>query len=435
MALHPIKVDAAGGEYMDAVVVKEWLKTPGDRVARGELVVVVETAKAATEVEAETDGWLAAIHVAEGAEAPVGDVLGLIADSAAEAAPAAPRSEASAGTTEAQSPAAFPSAASPSAAADPRVVASPLARRLARAKGVSLADLTGTGPRGRIKARDVEAAATRQGAASAPAAQPPAERFGGEAPAPLSAPVLATGRAAPLVLLHGFGADRTSWHAVRGLLPSAVPTIAPDLPGHGKRAGMRAVSLDAIADNLADRLEGEGLDEIHLAGHSLGGAAAIALAARGRLVVRSLALLAPAGLGAAIHAGFISGLVDAETPEALGVWLAEMVAAPERLPDGFAAAALSAIARHGSREPMRMMARNLFPDGRAAFNVTDALARLEMPLRAVFGREDRIVGVPDIAALPPHAACHVLDGVGHVPQLEAPALTARLLTETVRSAG
>ena len=81
MTTHPISIDSAGGEYMETVLVIAWAMKSGDPVKTGDLLVTVETAKAATEIEADRDGWLAEIFFAEGQEAPVGAVLGTIADS------------------------------------------------------------------------------------------------------------------------------------------------------------------------------------------------------------------------------------------------------------------------------------------------------------------------------------------------------------------
>lgn len=446
MALIPIRIDSAGGEYMETVVVLDWAAAPGDAVRAGQVIVTVETAKAATEIEAESDGFLAEIRFAQGQEAPIGAVLGMISDQppvpaampdappiAMPDAPPAALSAVAPAAMPAVAPAAMPDAA-PAQAGTPRwvagalpagarVVASPLARRIAAAAGVSSAGVSGTGPGGRIKRRDVDAAlkASRARPAATPTAMQAAAPGGGVA-------------AVPLVLLHGFGADQTSWRQVLPLLPAEMPTFTPDLPGHGARAAEPALSLDDLALAMSDRLEAAGIAACHLVGHSLGGAVALALTSLGRVAVRSLTLLAPAGLGPEINGGFVTGLVTATTAEALGPWLNLMVGDPAALPQGYARAAARQMDRTGARPALAAMAAALFPNGAQAFDVTRALASVEAPVRLLWGRADAVMPPAHAARAPAQCAVHLLPGVGHVPQIERPALTARLIVQTIRSA-
>lgn len=426
MTTFPIRLDSAGGEYMEDVLVVGWAAEPGDAVKAGQLLVTVETAKAATEIEAERDGWLAEIFYPAGQEAPVGVVLGTLAD--APLASAAPLVDIpSREVPSPEAPAAYTVGTSAAAPASARRVASPLARRAAQAAGLDLAEIRGTGPNGRIKQRDVLARLAARDAVPASATA---------VPVPGSTPA---GRPDPVVLLHGFGADRSSWRQVTPLLAAALPAgtelLTLDLPGHGREVGRAAASIEAIALDLSTRLDSAGIERAHLVGHSLGGAAAIALSALGRLAVRSLTLIAPGGLGPEINAGFLAGLAEAATPEALGRWLTEMVGDPAALPAGFARAAFAQREQAGSRAALALLAGQLFAGGTQGFDLGAELARVTAPTRLIWGRADRILPAAHAARAPGFAALHLLEGIGHVPQLEDPALTARLIAETVRSAG
>lgn len=153
------------GLTMTEGTVTEWHVKPGQAFAAGDLLFTVETEKVANEVEAETDGVLGEILVAEGETAPVGVPIARLGGGGSDAPPApAPEVEA----------APSPKVEAPVVEAKAtcgRVIATPLARRLAKQAGVDLGQISGSGPRGRIKAADVKAAAK---AAPAPAAPPPA---------------------------------------------------------------------------------------------------------------------------------------------------------------------------------------------------------------------------------------------------------------------
>ena len=184
MATHDIFMPALSSTMTEGKIV-EWLKQPGDKVARGESVLVVESDKADMDVESFQDGFLAAVLMPAGSTAPVGETIGLIVETEAEIAdakakaPAAPAAAAAPAPTPAPTSAAVPAptpspAATPSPAPAPapsatpvvaapvvndgRIVASPRAKKLASQMGVDLATVRGSGPHGRIQAEDVEQA-------------------------------------------------------------------------------------------------------------------------------------------------------------------------------------------------------------------------------------------------------------------------------------
>jgi pyruvate dehydrogenase E2 component (dihydrolipoamide acetyltransferase) len=186
------------GQGMESGTIVRWLKTEGDAVSKGEPLYELDTDKVTQEVEAESDGVLLKIVVADG-EVDVGttvaiigaqdeDVSTILADAqggnggAPAAAPEAAEPKQPAEAPEAArepvvegEPAPDPQeqAQAPARAEGERVKASPLARRIARERGVELAQVAGTGPEGRVIAEDVEKAALRP--AGAPAAPPTAE--------------------------------------------------------------------------------------------------------------------------------------------------------------------------------------------------------------------------------------------------------------------
>ena len=208
MATHDIFMPALSSTMTEGKIV-EWLKKPGDKVGRGESVLVVESDKADMDVESFNEGYLAAVLMPAGSTAPVGETIGLIVETEAEIAeaqaksggsggaapqaPAAPSTPASAPAAPSAPPAPTQQAPAPSVPApapaapapvvnDGRLVASPRAKKLASQMGVNLATVRGSGPNGRIQAEDVERAAGRpvtpprvgEGTAAAPGAAPAA---------------------------------------------------------------------------------------------------------------------------------------------------------------------------------------------------------------------------------------------------------------------
>ena len=176
------------GQGMESGVIVRWLKSEGDAVKKGEPLYELDTDTVTQEVEAEVDGRLVQIVVPEG-EIEVGATVAIIeSDGAAERADAASaRESVETGVPEKPEPVAEVKSPGeePAGTSSPRppegraqaarVKASPLARRIARERGVELESLQGTGPEGRILAEDVERAAAAGPPSPAPVAMPQAE--------------------------------------------------------------------------------------------------------------------------------------------------------------------------------------------------------------------------------------------------------------------
>lgn len=195
-----------------------WLKNVGDKVKKGEPIVVVESDKADMDVESFAEGILGAILVNEGERANVGSPIAFVAETEGEvdeakkkaaslggvaAAPAAPKAEPAAAApapaapappkpaapTPAPAPAPVAAAAAPVAAPrkDGRIIATPYAKQLAKDLKVDLATIVGSGPAGRITASDVEHAATGKSSVAAPAPVAAAAAAPSKAAAPAAA--------------------------------------------------------------------------------------------------------------------------------------------------------------------------------------------------------------------------------------------------------
>lgn len=162
--LPKVDMDMATGK------IAKWHVKEGDAVKKGALLFEIETDKAAMEIDAPSDGVIRNITVAEGAVVPVGQVVALIyqdgenASAPVSAEPLPPVKP----ITPAPRPDAEQTAVLPAASASGRFPATPLARRLAREGGITLENIAGSGPRGRIAAIDVQGALAKPTAAQRP---------------------------------------------------------------------------------------------------------------------------------------------------------------------------------------------------------------------------------------------------------------------------
>ncbi len=155
------------GADMEAGVLVEWLKQPGDAVARGDIVAVVETQKGAIEVETFEAGVIERLLVIPGTSVPVGTPLALLAGAGESVELRTPGPQPSAlppPPTRAPAPLQSP----PVTTATVHPPASPAARRLAAERGIALTAVTGSGPGGAVLLTDVERAAALPSASPQP---------------------------------------------------------------------------------------------------------------------------------------------------------------------------------------------------------------------------------------------------------------------------
>ncbi len=158
----PIEMPKLSDTMTQGTLVR-WLKKVGDKIEAGDVIAEVETDKATMEMESFDEGILGQILVEAGQPAAVGQKIGILlapgekledaAASAASAPAAAPAAAKPAAAAPAAGPASVPAA--PVTASGQRIKASPLARKIAAARGIDLSRITGTGPGGRIVSSDV----------------------------------------------------------------------------------------------------------------------------------------------------------------------------------------------------------------------------------------------------------------------------------------
>lgn len=441
--------------------VSRWYVEEAGQVEKGKPLFEIETDKAAMEVEAPVSGTLRDIFSPEGVDLPVGSVVAWIyADGeaypsagAAAAVPALDVPTMADAVAELAVPE-MPPLTSPAAVngtkpngsgeGSPR--ATPLSRRLAREQGIDLATVRGSGPRGRIQKGDLEYVAQPEqppadypsGIAArgidSPVLRPGSESAGEQRPSTLNSVWLRHGEGAPVVLIHGFGADLNGWRPLLSGAQLSRPVLALDLPGHGKSDLLARISLDDFAAAVEETLLQAGIQSVDLVGHSLGGAVAARVAAGNCISVRSLFLLSPGGLGPDVNGVFLDGFTRARGEDSLYAWMRELVVDEAMLGPALVKATARARQDGALAAAQDKIARALFPDGTQAFSVRSLLARIDVPTKVVFGTADRIIPAHHAQGLPGAIALHIFSGIGHMPQLEAKAEVLRLLGELLRSA-
>jgi pimeloyl-ACP methyl ester carboxylesterase len=235
-------------------------------------------------------------------------------------------------------------------------------------------------------------------------------------------------------LLHGFTDTWRTWSLVLDTLAARHDVLAVTLAGH---AG--GPPLGDLGDAVEAAMDEAGWETAHVAGNSLGGYVALQLAERGR--ARSVVALAPAGGWAVDDASWRDVLAYFTTMQAQVRQVAPHAAAVAASADGRRAATQMICEHWEHLEPdlvEHLIVGAARCDGAAALIAQATqdgwpldVARIDCPLRVVWGLQDRLLPWPSAAAAYraafPAADWIELDGVGHCPQLDAPLETAQLI--------
>jgi len=343
-----------------------WLQKPGASLSPGDELLEIETSKITNIFEAESSGTLVRIVAPEGTTLPIGGLLAVVAS------PDTPDAEIDAYVSRFVVPEAADDTTSESEAPAPR---------------------------------EIEAGGRRL-------------RYLG----------LGTGEDVPVLLLHGFGADLNTWMFTQPALSEGRRTVALDLPGHGgstKDVGVGDVGL--FADAVSAALAALAISRAHLVGHSMGGAVALALAARDPSCAASVTAIASAGLGPDINAAFIDGFIRAARRKDATEVLQMLVHDPSLVSRAMVEDVLRCKRLDGVATALNTVAQAWFGGGRQSVDLVDALGSIAAPVQLIWGQRDRIVPSAHAEVLTSRMPVHILEDTGHLPHMEKAGEVNRLL--------
>jgi len=221
-----------------------------------------------------------------------------------------------------------------------------------------------------------------------------------------------------VLLIHGFGGEKNSWLFNHEALAGTNTVYALDLPGHGNSdKAIDDASLDGFANVILGFADALKIGQLHLVGHSFGGAISIAATLRETDRVKSVTVISSAALGKEIDAEYLRGLTRTNSRKELKA-LAGRLFANERLVTRQLVEDLLRFKRLDGVQAALETILGAFLDGdQQRVVLSEKTASLSKPIRVIWGEQDRII--PASHAALAGADVHIVPNAGHMVQMEA----------------
>ena len=240
------------------------------------------------------------------------------------------------------------------------------------------------------------------------------------------------GDATPILLLHGFGADMNGWLFNQGDLAEGAPTYALDLPGHGKSAKQVGDGSIAWMAGIVEKFMSElSLSAVHLVGHSMGAGVALQIAANQNQAVKSLVLIASAGLGEEVNIEFLDGYIAAKRQKHLKPVLQQLVHDKNLISADMMEEVFKFKRIDGVVDGLNTLIQANFAGGKQQCSLRDALSNLSVPVTVIWGKDDQIIPVSHTNSLPDSVRLEIIEQSGHVPQMENAARVNEIIKATI----
>ena len=235
---------------------------------------------------------------------------------------------------------------------------------------------------------------------------------------------------ASVILLHGFGGDLNNWLFNHSVLSENHSVYAFDLLGHGgssKEVGDG--SIFTLTNSILQAVSRIGIENSNWVGHSLGGAIAMNAAKISPETVKSLTLIASAGLGAEINSAYLKGFSESQSRRELKPHVELLFNDPSLVTRQLLEDLLKFKRIDGVQESLLKIRNDFIQDDLQVNQWRDVLENESLKTLAIWGDNDQILPSNHISELPTHVQVQILEGYGHMVQMEAAMEVNRLILQ------
>lgn len=241
------------------------------------------------------------------------------------------------------------------------------------------------------------------------------------------------GKDRPVVLfLHGLGARKEAWRPQQALISKYAHCLAMDLPGHGMSSiKVERGDLDEFTGLIEGFLDALNIEQVHIVAHSLGTEISVPFAISHPERVLSMTLLGGTGPGTHVNERFFKGYINSDDPEEMASLLALLFNEQSIVNERMVETSIKAMQREGMRETLNKITGQI--TNQAPEPAYHYLSRVSCPVTLIWGQDDQITTPIDPSSLPENVRLILIEGVGHMVQVEALDRVNSLILEALAS--
>ena len=235
-----------------------------------------------------------------------------------------------------------------------------------------------------------------------------------------------------LLFIHGFGGDLNNWMFNENELSKNYNTYALDLPGHGlSEKIIHKPSLEDISYLINKFCEKNNLDTINIVGHSFGAGIAIKTAFLNKELVKTLTLISPIGLGKEIDSNYLSNFINSDSRKDLKKEIEKLYFNTDIITRDMVNEVLKYLRIDNVKETLEIIKNEIINQGEQKNNLIEEINSLNIPISVIWGEDDKIIPSNQSKVLVENINTVIEKECGHMAHIEKPSTVNEVITSTI----